>query len=37
MIDGYSELYAGVRTWLDQTVAAAHQCGYVSTILGRKR
>jgi DNA polymerase-1 len=37
MIDRYFELYAGVRTWLDETVAAAHQCGYVSTILGRKR
>ena len=37
MIDRYFELYAGVRTWLDQTVAAAHASGYVSTILGRKR
>lgn len=37
MIDRYFELYSGVRTWLDATVAAAHECGYVSTILGRKR
>jgi DNA polymerase-1 len=37
MIDRYFELYAGVRTWLDATVAAAHESGYVSTILGRKR
>ncbi len=37
MIDRYFELYAGVRTWLDETVAAAHESGYVSTILGRKR
>jgi hypothetical protein len=32
----YFELYAGIRTWLDQTVAAAHQRSYVTTILGRK-
>ncbi|MDA7980466.1 MAG: DNA polymerase I [Pirellulales bacterium] len=37
MIDRYFELYASVRTWLDETVAAAHESGYVSTILGRKR
>lgn len=37
MIDRYFKLYAGVRTWLDETVAAAHENGYVSTILGRKR
>lgn len=37
MIDRYFELYAGVRQWLDATVAAAHESGYVSTILGRKR
>ena len=37
MIDRYFELYAGVREWLDKTVAAAHESGYVSTILGRKR
>ena len=37
MIDRYFELYAGVRKWLDETVAAAHESGFVSTILGRKR
>ena len=37
MIDRYFELYAGVRKWLDETVATANKSGYVSTILGRKR
>ena len=37
MIDRYFELYSGVRLWLDETVAEAHETGFVSTILGRKR
>jgi DNA polymerase I len=37
MIDRYFGLYAGVRSWLDETVATAHETGFVSTILGRKR
>ena len=37
MIDRYFELYAGVRRWLDDTIATAHDSGFVSTILGRKR
>jgi DNA polymerase-1 len=37
MIDRYFNLYAGVRSWLDETVATAHESGFVSTILGRKR
>ncbi|MCH7725175.1 MAG: DNA polymerase I [Planctomycetes bacterium] len=37
MIDRYFKLYAGVRSWLDDTIAAAHESGFVSTILGRKR
>ena len=37
MIDRYFELYAGVRSWLDDTIATAHEKGVVSTILGRKR
>ena len=37
MIDRYFELYAGVRSWLDETIADAHEKGYVSTLLGRKR
>jgi DNA polymerase-1 len=37
MIDRYFKVYAGVRSWLDETIAAAHTDGFVSTLLGRKR
>ncbi|MDP6447241.1 MAG: DNA polymerase, partial [Pirellulaceae bacterium] len=37
MIDRYFTIYSGVRSWLDETVAAAHEDGYVCTLLGRKR
>ena len=37
MIDRYFEVYAGVRSWLDETIAAAHESGFVNTLLGRKR
>ncbi|MEZ4383532.1 MAG: DNA polymerase I [Nannocystaceae bacterium] len=36
-IDGYFRAYSGVREWLDKTVAEAHQRGYVTTLLGRRR
>jgi DNA polymerase I len=36
-IDGYFEYYAGVRAWLDATIAQAHVDGYVETVLGRRR
>lgn len=36
-ISGYFEYYAGVRTWLDATIAQAHIDGYVETVLGRRR
>ncbi len=36
-IDRYFERYAGVREWLDETIAEAHQRGYVTTLLGRRR
>lgn len=36
-IDQYFRTYAGVRQWLDQTIEEAHQSGYVTTLLGRKR
>ena len=36
-IDGYFEAYQGVRAWLDRTIAEAHENGYVSTLLGRRR
>ena len=37
MIDRYFTVYAGVRSWLDDTIAAAHESGFVTTLLGRKR
>ncbi len=36
-INGYFEAYAGVRTWLDNTILEAEQRGYVTTLLGRRR
>ncbi len=36
-IDRYFERYARVREWLDATIAEAHQRGYVTTLLGRRR
>ena len=37
MIDRYFKLYSGVRSWLDDTIATAHESGFVNTILGRRR
>ena len=37
MIDRYFTIYSGVRAWLDETIAAAHESGFVRTLLGRKR
>jgi DNA polymerase-1 len=36
-IDAYFARYAGVKQFLDRTLAEARQCGYVTTILGRRR
>ncbi len=36
-IDGYFKAYAGVRIWLDETIARAEERGYVETLLGRRR
>jgi len=36
-IDGYFARYAGVRAFLDATVAGARERGYVTTVLGRRR
>jgi DNA polymerase-1 len=36
-IDQYFATYAGVRAWLDQTIADAHKSGYVTTLVGRRR
>ena len=36
-IEQYFVRFAGVRAWLDRTVAAARERGYVETIFGRRR
>ncbi|MCX8072527.1 MAG: DNA polymerase I [Candidatus Binatia bacterium] len=36
-IDQYFTRYAGVRRYLDEVVQHARQCGYVATLMGRRR
>jgi DNA polymerase-1 len=36
-IQAYFTRFAGVRAWLDRTVAEARQKGYVETLFGRRR
>ncbi|MFK5952688.1 MAG: DNA polymerase I [Desulfobacterium sp.] len=36
-IDNYFERYAGVKTYIDTTIATARETGEVVTLLGRKR
>jgi DNA polymerase-1 len=36
-IAGYFARYPGVRRFIDETIAGARQCGYVTTVLGRRR
>jgi DNA polymerase-1 len=36
-IDAYFERYHGVRRFLDETVEEARRCGWVTTLLGRRR
>ena len=36
-IEQYFAYYEGVRRWLDRTIAEAHEKGYVTTLLGRRR
>jgi DNA polymerase I len=36
-IEQYFARFAGVRAWLDRTVAAARERGYVETLFGRRR
>ncbi len=36
-IEDYFRAYAGVRAWLDRTVADARETGFVQTLLGRRR
>ncbi len=37
MIERYFEAYPGVRTYLDEVVARARECGYAETMYGRRR
>ncbi len=37
MIDRYFEAYPGVRSYLDDVVAQAHEKGYAETLFGRRR
>lgn len=36
-ITAYFEYYAGVRQWLDETMARAEEDGFVTTLAGRRR
>ncbi|MFQ5417927.1 MAG: DNA polymerase I, partial [Myxococcota bacterium] len=36
-IDAHFDRYPGVRDFLDRTVAVARECGFVTTLLGRRR
>jgi DNA polymerase-1 len=36
-IQAYFTRFAGVRTWLDRTIATAREQGYVETLFGRRR
>lgn len=36
-IDSYFEAYPGIKVYMDEVVARAHQDGFVKTLFGRKR
>ncbi len=36
-IDAYFDALPGVRAWIDSTLAAAVDCGYTTTLMGRQR
>ncbi len=36
-IDRFFEQYPGVRTWMEDIVTGAKECGYVTTVWGRRR
>ena len=36
-IDSYFETYQGIKRYLDDTVLRARECGYVTTMFGRRR
>ena len=37
LIDGYFNSYPGVRTYMDECIRKARECGYVTTMFGRRR
>jgi DNA polymerase-1 len=37
LIDGYFQLYPGVKAYMEQSVEKARERGYVETIMGRRR
>ena len=37
MIERYFAAYPGVRQFLDEVVTSAHECGYATTLFGRRR
>ena len=37
LIDGYFSTFPGVRRYIDQSIAHAHEKGYVATLYGRRR
>lgn len=37
LIDGYFELYPGVKRYMEESVEKARKKGYVETIMGRRR
>lgn len=37
LIERYFEVYAGVREWVDRSIAEAHENGFVETLIGRRR
>ena len=37
LIDGYFQLYPGVKTYMERSIEKAREQGYVETIMGRRR
>lgn len=37
LIDGYFRSYPGIKDYIEESIRRAHEVGYVTTIMGRKR
>jgi DNA polymerase-1 len=37
LIDGYFNTYPGIRAYIDESIRKARECGYVTTMFGRRR